>query len=193
GGGPVILTIDIVGGDGGVDISIDGGPYQPYDGPVPIPYDCTLGLVIHPKEGYELSEWRIGDDVFTTPEQTINNVRSSLQLELFFIKVDDSGVMCWIIPILLLILLAGILLWFILFYKKRRYDVYIQEFSLITGDDSVRRKRAYTFTAGEGYSGTVSYRIGEDGTWKLLFRNEDGTYTVPKNEVVGDIYLETRP
>ncbi|MCL1811656.1 MAG: hypothetical protein FWG41_05525 [Methanomassiliicoccaceae archaeon] len=72
----------------------------------------------------------------------------------------------------------GILLRFIFRYR-RYYDVFIQELSFIVGKDKVRRNKAYIFTVGEGRSGATSYRIGEDGPWKLVFPDEHGTYVIP--------------
>jgi len=44
-----------------------------------------------------------------------------------------------------------------------------------------------------GYDGAVSYRVGEDGQWKQVFPDESGRYTIPEEEISGDIYLEYHP
>ncbi|MDR0309649.1 MAG: hypothetical protein LBH88_02685, partial [Candidatus Methanoplasma sp.] len=73
------------------------------------------------------------------------------------------------------------------------YGVFVQAFSSIAGKDKAQRGSAYTFTVEGGYSGAVSYRIGDGGEWKLVFRNDDGSYVIPGGEVTDNIYLETRP
>lgn len=100
----------------------------------------------------------------------------------------DDGFPWWVLVLILL----GILLLFIIWYR-RYYDVYMQEASHIVGRERARRKKAYRFVLEEGCTGAVAYRIKEDGLWKQAFPDEDGKYTIPKDEVIGDIYLEDHP
>ncbi|MCL2317766.1 MAG: InlB B-repeat-containing protein, partial [Methanomassiliicoccaceae archaeon] len=51
----------------------------------------------------------------------------------------------------------------------------------------------YTFALEDNYNGAVSYRIGNDGEWKQVFPDENGKYTIPKEELTEDVYLEYRP
>jgi hypothetical protein len=91
-----------------------------------------------------------------------------------------------------LLIAAGILIW-LLFYRRRYYDVIIQEGSFIIGGEKARRKKAYTFHLEEGHAGAVSYRVGEDGGWRQVFPDVNERYTIKGNEVIGDIFLETHP
>jgi len=59
------------------------------------------------------------------------------------------------------------------------------------GKDKVRRKSAYRFSI-EGGTGTVSYRIGEDGAWKTLIPGPSGDYLIPKGEITDTLIIECR-
>ena len=188
---PVItLTIDIVEGRGYAEFSMDGGPFQPYVSAVPIPEGSYLTVNAVADKGFKFREWRLGTETFASSETSFPDVRSSVHLELYFEEKKDSPVL-WTAIILLILL--GMLLFFLLFYRRKRYDVFMQEFSLIAGDEKAIRKKAYGFTVGGGYVGGVSYRIGEEGLWKMLLPDENGAYVIPREEVTGDIYLENRP
>ncbi|MCL1978682.1 MAG: hypothetical protein FWG60_00775, partial [Methanomassiliicoccaceae archaeon] len=138
--------------------------------------------------------------VITTQEILFKDFGASLYLELYFKEEGNdsqfslfgmNGLFVLLI-IVILAALAGILLWLIFFYRKR-YDVLVQGDSSIVGKDKVRRKSAYAFTLADGYSGAVSYCIGEGGQWKMLSPDADGNYVIPRGEATDDIYLEKRP
>ncbi|MCL1978990.1 MAG: hypothetical protein FWG60_02390 [Methanomassiliicoccaceae archaeon] len=98
-----------------------------------------------------------------------------------------GGFQLWMV-VLLSILLAGIL-FTAYFYGRRHHDVIIQERSAIVGHDKARRNREYRFSVRGEFSGAASYRVGAEGQWKLILPDEDGTYVIPRGEVVDDIYL----
>jgi hypothetical protein len=191
----IILTIEVVEGEGYAMFSVNGGPLQEYVSDVLLPDRAYLTVEAFAADGYQFKEWRAGTTVYSSPETSFPDVRASIHLELYFKEKSssgwDTGPTLWVALILLLLLL-GLLLLFLL-YGRRRYDVFIQEFSAITGEDKTKRKKAYSFTVGGGYMGGISYRVGEEGQWKMLLPDEEGIYTIPKNEVTGDIYLEDRP
>jgi hypothetical protein len=196
----IILTIDVVEGEGKAKFSVNGGPFQKYEGPVLIPINAHLMVQASPDEGYKFKEWRSGAISYKTSEVDFVQVTESLHLDLYFtenkgstigglLTGEDGGFPWWIAGVFLLVL-AGLLFFFFLVYR-RYYDVH-KDSPRIEGDDTVHRKSEYVFTVTGGNSGDVYYRIKEDGEWKLIFRNADGQYVVPKDEVVGDIYLEIR-
>ncbi|MCL2033044.1 MAG: InlB B-repeat-containing protein [Methanomassiliicoccaceae archaeon] len=65
--------------------------------------------------------------------------------------------------------------------------------SSIEGKGRAKSGSPYSFTVKGGYAGAVSYRIGEEGQWKLAFPDGNGTYTLPGEEVSDAVYLENHP
>ncbi|MCL1978934.1 MAG: hypothetical protein FWG60_02100 [Methanomassiliicoccaceae archaeon] len=186
----ITLRIDVMEGSGYAEYSINGGTAMRYVSIVNLPEHANVIVYAYAGDGYEFKEWRDGSIVIVTYDYAMNDLMSSVQLELYFTDESGSGLsnLFWWIAATLLLLLAGLLFWFIIFYR-RYYDIYKQTAVPIVGDEKVHRKSEYTFSV-TGNVGKVSYRVGEDGQWKILLPNADGTYTVPKKEVVDDIYLE---
>jgi hypothetical protein len=61
----------------------------------------------------------------------------------------------------------------------------------IQGSDRARRKREYAFKVfGPSESGTIRYRVGDEGEWKPLVQDEEGWYVLPAEDVVDRIILE---
>ena len=187
----IFLTIEVVEGNGYAEFSVNGGAFQQYVSPVPIPAYSFLDLKAYADDGYTFREWRMGETEYLDSEIPVDVFTESVHLDLYFEK-KEGGFPVLPVLIVLIVLIALLLLWFIFFYR-RYYDVYIQESSLIDGKDRVHRKSPYTFTMKEGYSGAVAYRIKEDGEWKQVYPDENGKYTIPRGEVIGDIYLEDHP
>jgi len=102
----------------------------------------------------------------------------------------DHGLPLFALALVVLLILVGLLMWFLFFYR-RYYDVIKTGNSLaIIGRDSVHRKSEYRFTIGNGSSGTVSYRIGEDGTWVTILPDANGEYVVPRGKITDDVTIE---
>jgi len=185
---PVILTIKIVEGNGYAEFSVNGGPYQKYVSPVPLPEGAFLTVRAYADEGYKFKEWRSGGIVYKESDVQFTEVSRSLHIDLYFAEDNADIPWLWIGGFILLVLL-GSLFWF-LFYYRRYYEVHIRKSSGMVGPDRIRRKKAYVFTAEGGYTGPAVYRIKEDGHWKMVNMNESGEYVIPKKEVVGNIYIE---
>jgi hypothetical protein len=186
----IILTIDVVKGKGHAKYGVNGGLPVAYTGEVLLTEHWKIAITAYADEGYSFKEWKQGASVFLSPEMSFDDVVSSIHLDLYF--ADDGNLFWLALFFILLLLILGLLILFLL-YKRKKYDVFIPESSSISGKDAVRRKDPYRFEVEGSYSGAVSYRVREDGEWKLLLPNEDGTYVVPKQEVIGDIYLEIHP
>jgi len=195
-----------VEGSGHAEYSINGSSFQTYTVPVEVNIgsDVTVRAVADP--GYSFAKWTTPATV-TSASTSFNNVQASLHLGLYFSEGNgngnggngdndgkglfggDNGWIWWLIAAILLILLIGLLWWFLIFWR-RYYDVYLQDVRMI-GKDRTPRKKAYVFTIEGGY-GAIAYRVKEDGEWKQVFPNADGEYVIPKDEVIGDIWLEMR-
>lgn len=110
---------------------------------------------------------------------------------------DNNGALLpswsWYLIGAFLFLLAALLLLLFVFYR-RTYEVVkvtASEEAIFNGDDRARRKRAYSFTL-EGSTGPVSYMVGEEGQWKPLIPDRNGTYTIPKEDVIDKLTIEQR-
>ena len=190
-GSAITLTVFVAEGIGHADFSLNDGPLVTYVSSVALPYGSSLTLFAYAEKGYKFREWKMDGVSFRDEKISIDDVVSSVYLELYFDKGSDSALI-WIGGIITALISAGILFWIIFWYRKR-YDVYIPEGSPIKGKGKASRKRAYLFTVEGGYKGAVSYRIGEDGQKKHLFPGDDGEYRIPREDVVDDIYLDIQP
>jgi hypothetical protein len=191
----VLLVIDIEGG-GYAEYSINGGVSLRYTVPAYVPLNSEVSLKAYAYEGSKFKEWRDGGNTITTSDYTVSIVTGPVkQIELFF--SSDSGfdlgsILCWILAAIALIAIAATLIWYLLFYR-RYYDVIKVAYSVeITGKDRARRKHEYRFSINGEFSGTVSYRVGEDGEWKVLLPMPDGEYAIPKGDVLDDLTIEVR-
>jgi hypothetical protein len=106
-------------------------------------------------------------------------------------KEDDSDLMPLIIAGIVLLMIIGILLWFILFGRKRYDVIKVETSAAIVGKDKVRRKSAYHFSIENG-KGTVTYRIGEYGTLKTILPGSNGEYVIPKGEITDTVTVECK-
>ncbi|MCL1978895.1 MAG: hypothetical protein FWG60_01880, partial [Methanomassiliicoccaceae archaeon] len=189
----VTLRIDVTSGNGYAEYSVNGGPFIRYTGVVTLPDNADVTVRAFADDGYKFKEWRDGSGVHKNSEYSMYGLMAPVSLELYF--TDDSSILdgplfWWIVGAALLLLLAALLLWFILFYR-RTYEVIEVVGAVMTEKDRARRKRAYTFTL-EGVSGTLSYRVGEEGAWNVLLPNPDGSYTIPGKDVIDKITIEHR-
>ncbi|MCL1979046.1 MAG: hypothetical protein FWG60_02680, partial [Methanomassiliicoccaceae archaeon] len=191
----ITLEVRIVEGNGHVDYSLSGRTVETYVVIIPMPAHTYLSLMAYADGGYEFKEWDMAGMTYRTSDISFNDVTSSIYIEVHFASDGGQDGFDWtlaliIILAILFILALAALLFFLLFYW-RRYEVVEVEGVSMTERDKARRKRAYTFQM-EGYSGTVAYRIGEDGIWKTLLPSPDGSYTIPGKDVVGKITIERR-
>ena len=192
----IILEITIHGGNGIAKYNVNGRGYVEYTQVVVLPGRAFLSLMAIADEEYEFKEWRKGTDVFTSSDISFDDVRSNLKLDLYF---EDGGgtdskvnLLWWILLLLALLILAAFLFWFLVYYR-RAYDVIkVSHHVHIIGKDRVRRKSAYTFTIHGTHPGTVSYKIGEEGHWKVIHPNEKGEHTIPKGEITDHVTIEHR-
>ena len=185
------LRVDVIGGGGGAEYSINGGPWTKYTTVVNLEKGASISVRAVPAAGNQFDYWE-------TPARsesqtlTFNDVRGPISLKLHFAVgaeiAPPSKLAWWIIAIAILLVVAAALTWFILFNRKWVYD--IVKVNSVIGEDTVRRKKAYTFGVAGG--GNVAYRIGENGEWKSLSPDVDGEYTIPKGEITDSVTIEKR-
>jgi uncharacterized repeat protein (TIGR02543 family) len=193
-GEPVVLDITISSGSGHAEYSINGAAFVEYTSTVTLPYNASVTVRAVADEGYEFRAWWNGDIMYPDSEVLFPNVNTSLYLEVYF---DDAPYgpqsgdnTLWYI--LVIILIAGILIWFILFYYRRYYDVVLTVSGTVVSEDRAHRKSEYNFVI-EVAHGAVSYLIGEDEKQigpKTLLPNQDGSYTIPAEDVIGRIEIK---
>lgn len=183
---PVTLNISIEG-KGSVEYSVNGGAFTPYSGPTEVEVDSDIVLRAYADKGYHFMEWS-GDLVSKDAEVQIDGIIHSVYITATF--EEDDSMLLWYILGLILILLALLLIVFFLY--RRSYEVIkVSSGAEIIGKDKARRKKVYTFSV-DGGSGTVMYRVGEDGQWKSILQNGDGNFEIPKDEVIDKITIEVR-
>jgi len=195
----ITLRIDIKSGRGYAEYSVNGGPLTKYTAVVNLPENANVNVVAHADDGYKFKEWREGGRITTDESISFTNVTGSVYLELYFVKdISDDislaqfSLLWWILVIIGILILTGFILWF-LFYHRKTYDVIkVARDVNIVGKDRVRRKRSYSFAIEGGPPGAVSYKVGEDGEWKMLIPDADGVYTIPKGEITEDVTIEQR-
>lgn len=107
------------------------------------------------------------------------------------INVNVPGSTVIAIIAVILVLLAALFLWFFIIPYRRSYEIIkISSTSDIIGKDKARRKKPYSFTVNG--PGAVSYRVGEEGRWITIYPNEEGEYVIPKEDVIDKITIEVR-
>ncbi|MCL2148731.1 MAG: hypothetical protein FWH47_05275, partial [Methanomassiliicoccaceae archaeon] len=189
----ITLEVRVTGGSGHADYSATGRAPGTYTVPITLSDHSFVTLTAFADDGYRFKEWRADGVGYTTESVSFSDIRESLRVDLVFEKDSSSSfgdLLLWIAAAIALLAVAGLLIWFLFFYR-RSYDVIkVQSSANIIGKDRVRRRTAYEFTV-DG-SGNVSYRVGEDGEWKPLSAGEDGGYTVPRGDVTDTLTIEVR-
>jgi hypothetical protein len=191
------LSIDILGGKGHAQYSINGKPFVEYTGVVSIPELSDIVVRAYADTGYFFAKWEMPASS-TTSEITFGKVESSLHLSLYFSTGDvlngnkkgDHDFPWWILVLIILLIIICLILWFL----RRSYDVVkVGHTATIVGKDRVHRKSEYTFRI-EGGAEKVSYRVGdgEEDIWKPILPNKDGEYVIPKGEITGKVFIEQR-
>ena len=199
--------------------SDDGSVISP-SGVVTVLYAKSKTFIFSAKSGYSISMVLVdgvplSSAVVSTGKYTFLSVNSNHTIEVRSVSGygggDDKGgdgsddepsddvggdgknsILWWILLLAALLLLVGFLIWFFLYYR-RRYDVIKVAHNVnIVGKDRVRRKGSYSFTIDGAFSGTVSYKIGEEGTWKPITPGNDGVFTIPRGEITDDVTIEVR-
>ena len=199
----VLVVIDIVNGGGQAQYSVNGGLFQKYTGPFNVMWEDDVTVTAIADKGHVFVEWRDGSMVIkdqqyemyglTVPVKEVELYFDSQELGLYFgAKESDIGsIMFWAAAVIALLVLAGILFWFLFFYRRTYEVIKVGHSAEVIGKDRVRRKAAYTFAiAVEGYDGVVSYRVGENGEWKTLTPDAKGGYIIPKGEITDNVTIE---
>ena len=106
---------------------------------------------------------------------------------------SGHGMLPLILGLIFLLIIIGLLLWFLII-RRRQYNVTkVSGGNVdIIGKDKAHRKSEYRFSLNGEFSGTVSYRVGENGQRTILQQNPKGEYTIPGKDVTGHITIELR-
>jgi hypothetical protein len=120
----ITLRIDIVQGDGYAQYKVNDGLFITYNGVVIIPQHADIVVVAYAGDGCQFQKWET-PAVETTAEISFENVTASLHLLLYFKENNgsaDPGIPWWILVVIALLILAGFLFWFLVYYR-RTYEV----------------------------------------------------------------------
>jgi len=193
----VTLIITIIPQNGGyAEYSLDGGStFDRYVDTVTIsdPQSSFVVVKAVANSGYSLDKWVDGSTVYDTPVVSLGTLGSSVHLYLYFAESGSgghSGLIWWVIALILLILIC-LLLWFLIFWRIY-YDVVKPSNMNVMGDDKVHRKSEYAFTIDGGFSGVVSYRVGDDGERVIINPNAEGKYVIPRGTITDHVAIECR-
>jgi hypothetical protein len=194
----IYLTIDIKQGKGHAGFTLNGLTYTDYTGPVPLQYGVNLVVSACPDYGYSFKEWRYDGKVLTDNAQTLNNVTSSIHLDLYFTEnrsigdiFDNDGGFPWLLVSIIILLASGFILWIVFFYR-RYYDVVKPGNGRVIGNDKAHRKSEYEFTVEGRFSGKAVFRIGDDGEWTTVQPGPERKYVIPKGLIVDTVTIELR-
>ncbi|MDR1690590.1 MAG: hypothetical protein LBR42_01940 [Candidatus Methanoplasma sp.] len=190
----IILSVTVVQGRGHAEYSIDGSSFTEYTGTVAIPMHSSVVVEAVSDTGYVFMNWWDGDGILTEQTATFTDADSSIYLELYFSEEvfgsDPEDGALWFIIGMLLLFLAGLFLLFLLFYRRSYEVVKISPSEEIIGKDRAYRKRPYRVSIEGGLSGTVTYKVGEDGIPKDISPDQDGAYEIPKQDVIDKLTIE---
>ncbi|MDR1691046.1 MAG: hypothetical protein LBR42_04285, partial [Candidatus Methanoplasma sp.] len=196
-GEPVVLNITVSSGSGTAQYSINGTAFADYVSAVTLPHNALVTVRAVAEGGYEFRAWWNGDDIHSTEEVTFANVNSSLDLEVYFDdapegNIDGDNTLLLVIGGIVLVIAAASLVWFLFFYRAAYEVVKVVSSAAIIGKNRARRNKPYVFEIEGGPSGTVTYRTGENGNAKTLAPGPDGSYEIPKEDVIGKLTIEHR-
>ena len=199
----VSLTIDISPQNGGyAEYSLDEGQtFTQYTNTVTVSIGSNVSVRADANDGFDFQKWMNGSTTTTTSDMSLGTMSSPVHLTLYFMEKgqdgnndNNGGIWWWILVIVVLLILIGLLLWFLLFYR-RYYDVIKPENVSVIGDDRVHRKSEYAFTINGGFSGVVSYRLGDeedDLPWEKIYPDANGKYIIPKGVITDDVTIWLR-
>ncbi|MCL2295640.1 MAG: hypothetical protein FWC29_00980, partial [Methanomassiliicoccaceae archaeon] len=119
--GTAYTTLEISISKGGyAEYSVGGSTFQRYVSPITVSGFTEITLRAHADDGYRFMKWET-PAVYTTPEITIDGPAGTLYLELYFTaEAGTDGGICivWVLAAAVLLIVAGLLLWFLL--RKKR-------------------------------------------------------------------------
>ncbi|AIZ56298.1 hypothetical protein Mpt1_c04040 [Candidatus Methanoplasma termitum] len=144
----IILTISIAQGNGYEEYSINGGGFTRYSGPVTLQAGDNVSVRAIAADGYRFVKWET-PSVNTNSLFTINDVRVSVHLDLYFATSDTSAVSGNSVPWLIigLLILIILLVLFLLFLLWVRSGLFVK-----------------ALKNGEAVSGAaITFRVEKDG------------------------------
>ncbi|MDR3283232.1 MAG: hypothetical protein LBS92_06490, partial [Candidatus Methanoplasma sp.] len=197
------LDIEIVGGNGFVEYSVDGGEtFTRYGGRSEITLDSGIILRAIPADGYEFVRW---DGYASGSEDTLvlRNIKSSVSETLVLESVSEGGtgsnddilgmspMFATLMAVVLAALAAGLLLVLFAALAKGAVEVVTvaAKDAAIVGRKKARKGKAYKFSVEGGRE--VSYRVGDDGAWKEP-APKGGRYEVPSGDVRDKLTIRVR-
>jgi cytoskeletal protein RodZ len=190
----ITLRINVIEGSGYAEYRINNGSFVRYDRVVTIQEFSDLEVRAFGLNGSEFVKWVDGARTYTESSISFPALGGSISLDLYF--TEDSGTdIPWlmvVIAAIAVIAAAGVIWWFFFVFRRAYEVIKVSSSSSIIGKDKARRKSKYVFSVEEGASGTVSYRVGEDGMWKSPLSTPEGEYVIPKGEITDSVTIELR-
>ncbi|MCL2318083.1 MAG: hypothetical protein FWC44_03395, partial [Methanomassiliicoccaceae archaeon] len=112
---PVVVTAGITGGNGTILYSADGSPFAPYTDDVVLREGSTVIFKAIADDGYQFKGWLLNGTASSTPELTVPNITSPLDLLALFeypvevgpVKKDVSIIIAAIVVVAVIIVAAA--------------------------------------------------------------------------------------
>jgi hypothetical protein len=114
------VGVDVGGGKGKIEYSVNGSPFAPYTGAITMQAGSSLTLRAVADNGYVFKEWWMGATVYSESVVSFSDVTSSMGLDLFFAEAnDESGDFPWlVVGIVLVVVLFVVICAVVLLMRK---------------------------------------------------------------------------
>jgi hypothetical protein len=193
----ISLTVSIMRGSGYVEYSVNGSPFTTYVSDVPLSMHDNVVLKAYANGGYYFDRWET-PAANTSTQVSFDNVTTSLSLKAYFSESgsapagNSNGILLWVLIAVILIIIAGFLIWYVFFHRSMFEVVKVGHTVEIIGKDKVRKNGEYRFTVQGGGFDPISYRVGQNGEWKTIMPGPGGEYVIPKGEIDDVLTIEHR-
>jgi hypothetical protein len=115
----VTLTIDVVGGGGHAEYSVNGSAFITYTSTVSLPYDADLTVRAIADGGHSFEKWEIPAKK-TASVVSFSDVEAPLYLDLYFGDDSDNSLLWWVLGLILLLIVIFII--FLILWRRRKDD-----------------------------------------------------------------------
>jgi hypothetical protein len=109
-GAAITVGVDVSGGNGKIEYSVNGSPFAPYTGSIPMQAGSSLTLRAVADGGYVFKEWRLGTTVYSDSVVSFSNVTTSMGLDLIFVEAGDDGGFPWLIVVIVLVIIIIVII-----------------------------------------------------------------------------------
>ncbi|MCL2786218.1 MAG: hypothetical protein FWD81_03220, partial [Methanomassiliicoccaceae archaeon] len=184
------LSLGDIIGDGTIWWSVRGSGYSllTVNGVVFLPGD-VVSLRTEAGAGYYFLQWT--GDHYGNEHPTSLTMVSPMTVGAKFVTTEGSSPFLFVLPVLILFILLGMgYWWWFAAMSRSAFSVTMihAHNATIYGRNKAFRETAYKFRSSG--TGKMKYRVGDEGGWKFIESNWRGEYTIPKEDVTGNLTIE---